>query len=146
MNRFILFVIGVICGTVVTSAVHQSHIVQTNDQWLIVPRAGVSLKDAYADVRHWTIEDWRAHPELARDLIKSGHADIMKPDLTENDSEAEPRPDRLSHRTETPRTHRTDSNGWDRETDRVEPLDAERSAVHRSARRHNDFDPESVPE
>ena len=62
----------------------------------MVPRTGVNIKDIYANVRHWTRNDWRAHPDLVRDLVKSGHAEIIKSDTAENEPE-EPA-ERLSHR------------------------------------------------
>ena len=83
MNRFITFLIGMICGGVVAATVYSSHIVQTEETWLIVPRVGVNVKDIYADVRHWGMEDWKAHPELSRDMVKAGHAEILRTQATE---------------------------------------------------------------
>src|SRR5690242_9586009 len=128
MNRIILFVIGAVCGTALTSTVYQNHIVQTNDKWLFVPRSGVSLKDMYADVRKWGLEEWRAHPLLSKDLIKAGHAEVMKPDLAED--EPEHPVERLSQRTDTHRSavHQTQEHDTNTRTRRTDS--------HRSERRH----------
>lgn len=83
MNRIIIFTIGIVCGTVATTAVHHSHLVRTDENWIIVPRTGVTLKDAYADVRKWTVKDWRDHPELTRNLVKAGHAEIIGSEVSE---------------------------------------------------------------
>lgn len=100
MNRIIIFVIGTVCGTVVTTAVHNSHLVRTDENFLIVPRAGVVLKDVYADVREWTAEDWRAHPELTRDMQKAGHVEIIRAQTTEREMDGllESNPSRVSER------------------------------------------------
>jgi hypothetical protein len=131
MSRIVLFFIGAACGTAVTATAYQTHIVQTNEQWLFVPRTGVTLKDIYADVRRWTRADWRAHPELVRDLVKSGHAEIIKSDTAENGFE-EPE-ERLSSRDPL------------LETDNA-PAELPERLPPRSARRIDDFEPASVPE
>lgn len=140
MNRIILFVIGAVCGTGITSTVYQNHIVQTNDKWLFVPRSGVSLNDMYADVRKWGPEEWRAHIQLSKDLLKAGHAEVMKPDLTE--AEPEHAVERLSQRTDTHRSavHQT------QEHDTPTHTNTRRTDLRRSERRHTDFDAESAPE
>lgn len=129
MKSLIVFVIGAICGTAATAVVHYNHIVQTNDQWLVVPRVGATLKDCYADVRHWTLEDWRAHKELANDMVKAGHAEIMQTDNSHRVSEHE-----IDQTSEKPEIHRTAMQ----HTDRHRP--------ERTQRRHDDFDPDSRPE
>lgn len=139
MNRLVLFVIGAICGAAVTAAVHHSHFVQTGERWLVVPRAGINLKDIYVDIRHWTADDWRKHPELSRDMEKAGYAEFQRPGTAENDTgDAD---DRLSQRLEEnePAEHPSDNL-------RAAGNRSEEFRPTRSARRDNDFDPQSVPE
>lgn len=139
MNRLVLFVIGAICGAAVTAAVHHSHFVQTGERWLIVPRAGITLKDIYVDVRNWTADDWRKHPELSRDMQKAGYAEFQRPGTADNEADDDEK--RLSQR-------------WDSHKPAEHPSDAPRAAASRfdtarptrSARRDDDFDPQSVPE
>ncbi len=131
MGRIMLFFIGAACGTAVTATAYQTHIVQTSEQWLIVPRTGVTLKDVYADVRRWNRTEWRAHPELVRDLVKSGHAELIKSDTAEN--EHEELEERLSSRDSIEENDDTPSEV----PERLPP---------RSARRIDDFEPASVPE
>ena len=102
MNRIIIFIIGIVSGTAVTTAVHHSHLVRTDENWIIVPRSGVTLKDAYADIRQWSVKEWREHPELMRDLVKAGRAEVIGSELTDRIlDELTPEP-RVSERDEPP--------------------------------------------
>ncbi|MFO0918134.1 MAG: hypothetical protein U0872_07455 [Planctomycetaceae bacterium] len=56
---------------------------RTDENWIIVPRSGVTLKDAYADIRQWSVKEWREHPELMRDLVKAGRAEVIGSELTD---------------------------------------------------------------
>ena len=78
MNRLLVFCIGALCGGGAAACVYNCHIVQTKDNWLLVPRAGMSVKDIYADVRNWSVTDWRSHTDLARDMVKAGYAETIK--------------------------------------------------------------------
>lgn len=137
--KTLIFLVGAIGGATISAGVHQCHIVQTGDQWLIVPRVGVTLKDVYADVRNWTIEDWRAHPELARDMVKAGHAEVLQPESRQRLSDAtdDEEFDRITQRPESPMS----TEKWPSHSD------TPRHKAHDPAlRRHDDFEPESLPE
>ncbi len=84
MKGLILIAIGAAIGSSATAMVYCNHIVQTEHQWIVVPRAGVNVKDIYADVREWSLDDWRKHPELTRDMVKAGHAEIIQTGAVEN--------------------------------------------------------------
>jgi hypothetical protein len=122
MNRLIVFLFGAICGGGAASCVYTCHIVQTKDAWLIVPRAGVNVNDIYVDVRQWSLADWRKHPDLARDMLKAGHAEVIKEQAV--DDVVDEAVDRL---TQTPHELRTRSRA-------AEPVD------------ENDFDPQFAPQ
>jgi hypothetical protein len=78
MNRALIFCVGALCGGGATACIYNCHIVQTKENWLLVPRSGMSLTDVYADVRSWSLSDWRNHPDLARDMLKAGYAETIK--------------------------------------------------------------------
>ncbi len=130
MNRLVIFVIGMICGGGLSAGVYSSHFVQTKDNWLVVPRGGVNLKDIYADVRNWTANDWLKHPELSRDMVKAGHAEIIRNQAFGEavDDTAE----RLTQRLEP----------LLKDAGRPAPL---RSQKHQPERTATDFDPEFAP-
>lgn len=130
MNRLVIFVIGMVCGGGLSAGVYSSHFVQTKDNWLVVPRAGVNLNDIYADVRHWSLDDWRKHPELSRDMVKAGHAEIIR-DQAVGDV-LEETADKLTQRLEP----------LFKDTDRPAP---HRAQTHRPERKTRDFDPEFAP-
>lgn len=129
MKTLIVMIIGAIGGAFATAMVYSNHVVQTNSQWLIVPRAGVNVKDVYADVRDWSLEDWNRHRELTRDMINAGHAEIIKTGSI--DRAVDEAYDRLTQR---PEGKRASAPVWDAE----ETVPADNSA--------DDFQPESNPE
>lgn len=140
MNRLVVFVFGAICGTGVTAAVHHAHLVQTEDRWLLVPRAAVNLKDMYVDVRKWTAEDWLKHKELSRDMEKAGYAEFVRPETADAEADTE-EPDRLSQSIDDfhPARHASDDLTSDADAN-------EKDRPTRSARRNDDFDASSFPE
>lgn len=129
MKPLVIFLMGALCGTAITAGVHHSHLVRTSDQWLIVPRAGVNLKDVYADVRSWSLEDWRSHPDLARNMVKAGHAEVIQQGAVEQ-------------LTEAVKERITDRDEADYEVD-SEPAALPRTT--RALRRQDDFEPDSQP-
>lgn len=141
MNRLVVFVFGAICGTGVTAAVHHAHLVQTEDRWLLVPRAAVNLKDVYVDVRKWTAEDWLKHRELSRDMEKAGYAEFVRPETADAEAGEDKPVDRLSQSIDDfrPARHASDELKSDSDGDQ-----SDRPA--RSARRIDDFDAASFPE
>ena len=111
MNRLLVFCIGALCGGGAAACVYNCHIVQTKDNWLLVPRAGMSVKDIYADVRNWSVTDWRSHTDLARDMVKAGYAETIKEHAVSDTIDETV--DRLTQRPERTNTQRT----------RIEPAD-----------------------
>lgn len=53
------------------------HIVETADKKLIVPKSEMTLTDTYVDIRKWGADDFKEHAELTKDLISSGHQDVV---------------------------------------------------------------------
>jgi|GEM_PF-563442 len=129
MKSLILILIGAIGGGSATAMVYSNHIVQTPDKWLFVPRAGVNVKDIYADVRTWGLDDWRKHPELSRDMVKAGYAEIIQTGSV--DRVVDEVYDRLTQR---PEPERASNPVWEEDT------------PNQSGRAADDFQPDSIPE
>lgn len=83
MRRLFAIVFGVILGGGLVYASFQYHLVRTGSGFLLVPKRQAGLRDAYADVRQWTHHDWNEHRELVRNLIASGHGDIVSSSAAE---------------------------------------------------------------
>jgi hypothetical protein len=78
MRRFTALISGVLIGGVLVYAGFNYHLVRAHDGFLVVSRTQVALEDAYVDIRNWGITDWRKHPTLTRNMLKSGHAERVK--------------------------------------------------------------------
>ena len=53
------------------------HIVITDSDRVIVPKASMGLSDSYVDIVDWTAEDFKEHPELTKALVDNGHGDLI---------------------------------------------------------------------
>ncbi len=70
-------IFGMFLGGGIVFAGFHYHLVITDDTWLIVPRENVTFEDAYVDLRAWKGTEWPQHGQLAKDLIASGHGEIV---------------------------------------------------------------------
>lgn len=84
MGRVIAFLIGMAVGMLELAAGYNYHVVRTEDRWLIVGRVYPGLADAYADVRNWSLSDWKQHPLLAHHMLKAGHGELLQQQATDS--------------------------------------------------------------
>lgn len=80
MRRLGLLVFGVLIGGGLVYGAFHYHIVRTSQEWLVVKKQKVQLADFYADVRRWSIAEWRGHPELMHALMQHGRSDLLLPE------------------------------------------------------------------
>ena len=80
MRRLSLLIFGVLIGGGLVYSAFHYHVVRTSDEWLVVKKRTVQIADFYADVRQWSFQEWRAHPDLMHALMEHGRSDLLFPD------------------------------------------------------------------
>jgi hypothetical protein len=78
MRSFWMFLSGLVAGIILMGVSYQYHFVFSEQGLLVVPKPRPSLSDVYADIRGWSLEDWVAHPDLARALIADGRDELVR--------------------------------------------------------------------
>lgn len=53
------------------------HFVNTDDGYLIVPKAEMGLADTHVDIRQWKAADFREHPQVTAALVEHGHQELV---------------------------------------------------------------------
>ena len=81
MRGFLRGVTLLVCGAGLGAAamfgVFRYHVVRADDGWHTVPTGTPVPGNPYADVRHWTADDWAAHPALTAAVVEAGHGDLV---------------------------------------------------------------------
>jgi hypothetical protein len=77
MRRFSVLLLGIMLGGGLVYTAFHYHVVRTADEWLLVPKRQAAFSDAYADVRQWSLNEWRRHPDLVQALLAKGRQDVM---------------------------------------------------------------------
>ena len=72
-----------VLGGAAVASTYELHIVRSKAGFVVVPKETDGLKDVYADVREWDVEEWRDHPELIEALVANGHQDLVKQSTTQ---------------------------------------------------------------
>lgn len=71
MSKTKTFLLGMIAGAALFHTLMNFHIVRTDSGVHLVRKVNVGLANPYADIRDFTIHDWREHPEIAMALVKN---------------------------------------------------------------------------
>jgi hypothetical protein len=83
MGRIFTFLFGVLTGAVGLAIAMQYAVVRANDGFHFVPKVQPCLRDAYVDVRSFSADDWRQHPQLAASLVRADRTHLLSdPALT----------------------------------------------------------------
>ncbi|QDU81377.1 hypothetical protein Pla110_31180 [Polystyrenella longa] len=78
MKRFTSFVAGIIFGGAAMYFAFTLIVVQSDSGTFVIQKSAPSLSDiAYVDVSSWGAGEWAQHLELQRDLIATGHGDVI---------------------------------------------------------------------
>lgn len=64
-------------GVVLSVTTFAAHVVRTSDGLLILWKRRPGLKDAYVDVRGWSVTEWNRHRELVQALQDAGYEDRL---------------------------------------------------------------------
>ena len=78
MKRLFALVFGVGLGALAMFGAFHLHVVRADSGWHFVRKQKIEIADCIADVREWDADDWKDHPELARNLEKAGKGDLVK--------------------------------------------------------------------
>jgi hypothetical protein len=98
---------GIVLGAVGTSALLLFHVVQTPQGTLFISRSGPVRDPFFADVRNYTPQDWKKHPQLTRALIEAGHAELVENSLARGLIE------QVRGRLSAPSAKRDSDSSWD---------------------------------
>jgi len=72
------FLFGALLGGGATYCAHHYHVVQTADEFLLVPRSDqIALRSSYVDVRGWDLTRWNDYPDVSVALLKQGREDLI---------------------------------------------------------------------
>lgn len=75
MSRFLFGML--LGGAAVYGAMHY-HVVRGNQGVFVVPKIQSDLSGVYTDIRHFTLQDWRAHPGLAAAIMQSNRKPLLE--------------------------------------------------------------------
>lgn len=78
MRRLFTLIVAAGIGAGAVFTAFQFHVVRTDERVLLIKKPQADWHEAYVDVRNWTIRDWGDHPNLSRNLIASGHGDVVR--------------------------------------------------------------------
>ncbi|MCA9041492.1 MAG: hypothetical protein KDA65_14160 [Planctomycetaceae bacterium] len=78
MKRFTAFVAGLLFGAVGMYFAFTLIVVSSPEGTFVIQKSAPSLVDfGYVDVSSWDAEEWGKHLELQRDLVATGHGDLI---------------------------------------------------------------------
>ncbi|MSR60574.1 MAG: hypothetical protein EXS05_23520 [Planctomycetaceae bacterium] len=77
MWRLLALIGAAAIGAATVFAAFQFHFVRTSHRWLMVPKQSADWREAYVDVRGWTLKEWSTHPKLSGDLIAAGYGEFV---------------------------------------------------------------------
>lgn len=83
MRRILTWMIGMVVGGGVVFTAFQYHVVRTDQRFLVVPKQQSDWREAYVDVRGWSIQEWGEHARLSQNLVAAGHGDIVARSATD---------------------------------------------------------------
>ncbi len=83
MRKLPHFLAGVLVGAILMYMALKYHVVRASDGFHMVPKTIAKLTSIYVDIRAFTFDDWRDHPDLALDLANSRKAYLLE-DATKN--------------------------------------------------------------
>ena len=63
-------------GALVYGAMHY-HVVRGQQGVFIVPKLQSDLSALYTDIRDFTLQDWKSHPQLAAAIIQSNRSQLL---------------------------------------------------------------------
>lgn len=84
MGRLFTLGVGVIVGVILMFFCFHYHVVKTSDKTLIVPKKSATLSETYVDISTWGIQEWSEHPDLADDMIRAGHSQMVRRSISQN--------------------------------------------------------------
>ncbi len=84
MRRLLTLIVAAAIGGGTVFTAFQFHVVRTDQRVLFVRKPQPDWHDAYVDVRAWTVRDWGDHPTLSRNLLASGHGDVVRRSATDD--------------------------------------------------------------
>ena len=53
------------------------HLLRTEEGYAVLEKRLLSFKDTFVDIRGWTADNFKAHPELKQALKKQGYSDFL---------------------------------------------------------------------
>lgn len=76
------FLLGMIFGAGLLFVAMHFHVVRGNEGIVLVPKISNTLSGTYADVRGFTLNDWKDHKPLAAAITKSNKSHLIEEGAT----------------------------------------------------------------
>lgn len=77
MKKLAAIFFGMLLGAAGVVGGYNYHVVRADKEWIVVPKQRAALVDVYCDVREWGAGEWKDHPDLVKNLVKHGRADLV---------------------------------------------------------------------
>ncbi|WP_417736147.1 hypothetical protein [Rosistilla oblonga] len=84
MGRVGSFLLGVAVGAGTLYTAMNYHVVRSEGGTHLVRKTEVGLGGTYADIRQYSISDWRQRPQLTQAMLKAQRSDLMAASPTQN--------------------------------------------------------------
>ncbi|MEZ6047989.1 MAG: hypothetical protein R3C11_20915 [Planctomycetaceae bacterium] len=79
MKRLTSFIAGIVFGAAAMYFAFTLVVVHAESGTFVIQKSAASLTEiGYVDVTTWDSEEWAKHIELQRDLVATGHGDVIK--------------------------------------------------------------------
>lgn len=77
MGRVGSFILGVAVGAGTLYTAMSYHVVRSDGGTHLVRKTDIGLSGTYADIRQFTIDDWRRRPQLTQAMLKAERSDLV---------------------------------------------------------------------
>lgn len=78
MNKLSTLIVGLVVGASLMFVSLRYHVVRADNGFHMVPKSTANLGTIYADVRDYTVDDWRNNQQLMIDITKSDNAPLQE--------------------------------------------------------------------
>lgn len=77
MRRISTFLLGMATGAMLLHGATMYHVVRASDGMHLIPKQPPRLAETYTDIRHFSMEDWAGHAQLASAMVQAGQQQLL---------------------------------------------------------------------
>ncbi len=83
MGKIYAFLLGALAGFGLYHVASSYHVVRADSGLHLAPKLSQSLAETYVDIRHYGVDDWAKHPEVAAAVAKAGKGELVQKSATD---------------------------------------------------------------